>query len=116
MAMIYLDNIIFSLQKSGGISVVWYELLNRYIQKPLIDYQCIEYSEYSNIFRRKIILPFDKVRILSSRFLFLKRYFDVSINCSNKFIFHSSYYRLCNSKNAINITTVHDFTYEYFFS
>ena len=116
MAMIYLDNIIFSLQKSGGISVVWYELLNRYIQKPLIDYQCIEYSEYLNIFRRKIILPFDKVRILSSRFLFLKRYFDVSINCSNKFIFHSSYYRLCNSKNAINITTVHDFTYEYFFS
>lgn len=26
---IILDNIVFSLQKSGGISVVWYELLSR---------------------------------------------------------------------------------------
>jgi len=33
---------------------------------------------------------------------------------NNKFIFHSSYYRTSNNPNAINITTVHDFTYEYF--
>ena len=30
------------------------------------------------------------------------------------FIFHSSLYRYCKNKNAINITTVHDFTYEYY--
>lgn len=35
---------------------------------------------------------------------------------NNKFIFHSSYYRMClNNVNAINITTVHlIFTYEKF--
>ena len=30
------------------------------------------------------------------------------------FIFHSSYYRISSNKNAINITTVHDFIYEKF--
>ena len=30
------------------------------------------------------------------------------------FIFHSSYYRYCTNPKAINITTVHDFTYEFF--
>jgi mannosyltransferase len=33
---------------------------------------------------------------------------------NEKFIFHSSYYRTSKSKNALNITTIHDFTYEYF--
>ena len=44
-----------------------------------------------------------------------KRYLLPVIKCNDKFIFHSTYYRICNNKNAINITTVHDFTYEYFF-
>ena len=30
----------------------------------------------------------------------------------SKFIFHSTYYRTCSNPNAINIVTVHDFTYE----
>ena len=29
MNTLYFDNIVFDLQKSGGISVVWYELLTR---------------------------------------------------------------------------------------
>ena len=29
-------------------------------------------------------------------------------------IFHSSYYRVSNQKDIVNITTVHDFTYEYY--
>lgn len=31
-----------------------------------------------------------------------------------KHIFHSSYFRYSNNKDAINVTTVHDFTYEYY--
>lgn len=42
----------------------------------------------------------------------IMRYLDVKIKDAEKFIFHSSYYRICSSKNAINVTTVHDFTYE----
>jgi mannosyltransferase len=33
---------------------------------------------------------------------------------TDPFLFHSSYYRYCKNKNAVNITTVHDFIYEIF--
>ena len=44
----------------------------------------------------------------------MKRYINPRIPLKEQFIFHSSYYRTSSSKYAINITTVHDFTYEYF--
>lgn len=44
-----------------------------------------------------------------------KRYLPVDVNSKEPFIFHSSYYKWCRSKNAINVITVHDFTYEYFY-
>lgn len=114
--MIYFDNIIFSLQKMGGISVVWYELLSRFIKKPPFDYFCLSYSNEKNFYTEDLNIPILKRIIYSSRLLFLKRYCDVRCRESRNFIFHSSYYRICNSENAINITTVHDFTYEYYIS
>ena len=45
---------------------------------------------------------------------FLSRYRTVNIELDEPFIFHSSYYRYCRNPKAINVTTVHDFTYEYF--
>ena len=47
--MLYLDNIIFSLQHSGGISVVWYNILNSLIEENL-PYHCLEYSNAANYF------------------------------------------------------------------
>ena len=45
-----------------------------------------------------------------------KRYLPVTCkNVNESFIFHSSYFRISSNPNAINITTVHDFTYEYFY-
>ena len=45
----------------------------------------------------------------------LRRYLPPPfLKISEPFIFHSSYYRITLQKNAINITTVHDFTYEHF--
>ena len=46
---IVLDNIIFSLQKSGGITVVWKEFLTRLCVIPklniyLINYTCLLYT------------------------------------------------------------------------
>ena len=80
---IYYDNIIFKLQKKGGISTYWTELITRIngINQLTTD------SKYS-------------------------RYFPVKINEQEPFIFHSSYYRICNNPLAINITTIHDFAYE----
>ena len=112
--MIYLDNIIFSLQKSGGISSVWYE----HIKRLLRDGRKTKFIEYpsaqSNLFRSEIEIPNEQIEAKSDKYLSFKRYLNPSITEYNPFIFHSSYYRTSSAKNAVNITTVHDFTYEYF--
>lgn len=110
---IVFDNIIFSLQKMGGISVVWYELLKRLTNQPDVDLQCIEYcSAHDNFLRKKIQIK--NLINKNLRFLWFERYLNIKLKETEKFIFHSSYYRTCKNRNAINITTVHDFTYEKF--
>lgn len=111
---ILFDNLIFSLQSSGGGSVYWYELMKRFIQTEN-DISFLEQkSNTKNIFRENL----DIKKFTLSTFLPLKinRFLPVIKKISEKTIFHSSYYRFLLSKNAINVTTIHDFTPEYFFS
>ena len=116
MMKIVFDNIIFSLQKAGGISVVWKELISRFIESNKDDILFIEHdSDLENYFRKQIIIPDDKIILAKNRFLQIERYINPRVKRSDPFIFHSSYFRTCPSKNAINVTTVHDFTYDYFF-
>ncbi|MCC9061739.1 glycosyltransferase family 4 protein [Flavobacterium piscisymbiosum] len=112
---VFLDNIIFSLQKSGGVSVVWEQHLKRILVDQ--DFQCnvLEYdSANSNFFRQQISINSDLIDLKTSRLLFLNRYLNINSKEKGRHIFHSSYYRTENNKNAINVTTVHDFTYEHF--
>lgn len=113
-----LDNIIFSLQKSGGISAVWFEHLKRLITDQYFRsiLKLIEYdTAIFNVFRKDIPVDNSNLICKSSRLLNLRRYLNPSLkSVSEPFLFHSSYYRTCSNKQAINITTVHDFTYEYF--
>lgn len=113
---IIIDNIIFSLQKTGGISIVWKEFLRRIVKNNFFELQIIEFNNaQNNFFRKQFSLENRKIQTKKSIFLFIKRYFDVNVKTSKKIIFHSSYYRLAKGKNVINITTVHDFTYEFYF-
>ena len=48
----------------------------------------------------------------SSSFLPIKRFMDLNVISNTPYIFHSTYYRISKNKNAINITTIHDFMYE----
>ncbi|MEM2772689.1 MAG: glycosyltransferase family 1 protein [Candidatus Pacearchaeota archaeon] len=108
MQIIY-DNIIFSLQKAGGISLYWSELIKRIIhkEKNIIFYE----FENTNIFRKRL-----NIRAVRESNLPLKiiRYLPFTKKLPPFSIFHSSYYRVSIQKDIINITTVHDFTYEYF--
>lgn len=114
---IYLDNIIFSLQKSGGISIVWKEFLQRIFKSNNTDLNIIEFDNANNnFFRKQFSIDKGKIQKKSSFLLFLKRYLDIDIKTNEKIIFHSSYYRIASGKDVINVTTVHDFTYEYFFN
>lgn len=111
-----LDNIIFSLQKSGGISVVWQEHIQRLLQEQNINLNFIEYknARENNLFRKELNIPDTLINWKNTDLLFLNRYMNINTNTPLKHIFHSSYYRVDNNKNAINITTIHDFTYEYY--
>ncbi|MCM1140442.1 MAG: glycosyltransferase family 4 protein [Muribaculum sp.] len=114
--MLILDNIIFSLQKAGGISIVWENIIKGVLNND-IECRFIEHGETENIFRNELDIPRKSVIMENLGFHKYRRYVDPSIkHISDPFIFHSSYYRTAKNRNAINITTVHDFTYDYFSS
>jgi len=102
------DNIIFSIQKAGGISVYWIELIKRIAnQDKVIFYELSN----QNIFRNKLKLQTKKESGFSIKIL---RYLPFTKRAAKNSIFHSSYYRVSLQKDVTNITTVHDFTYEHF--
>lgn len=107
---IILDNIGFSLQRMGGLSVVWGALLNA-LKKSDLPYVCLDYQWGLNNEVRQSLSEIN-VMMQHSKHLQIERYINPVIEENEPFIFHSSHYRVCNNKHAINITTVHDFTYE----
>ena len=109
----YFDNILFFLQKSGGGSVYWGELMKRFnayksngatfIQPDAETANIILPTLNLNpvIYEKKIPLP-------------ILRYLPLSVSLSEPGIFHSSYYRYTTQKEIPNFVTVHDFIYEKF--
>lgn len=113
MRKVIFDNIGFYLQKSGGLSIYWSELLNRVIKEKELEYEILERNEIpNNIFRKNLELI--KVRKFSFLPLSIARYLPVILFSREKKIFHSSLYRFAWGVNVKNVTTVHDFTYEYY--
>lgn len=89
------DNIIYTLQRNGGISVVWTELLRR--ARADKDLQCAE---------------LDYVQKMTPRPL--ERYWIPAYLAAAPAIFHSSYFRVLPQKGVHNVTTVHDLTYHFY--
>lgn len=114
MLNIVLDNIIFNLQKSGGISVVWRELLKRFCMNQNLNVNFLEYTNANFTVPKQWLSSRVHVLRKCSILLRVRRYLNPRVRMNEDFIFHSSYYRTSSSRFAINITTVHDFTYEYF--
>lgn len=84
--MIFYDGIIYSLQRGGGITVLFNELLRRL---PKDTYR-LEIPTLRT--------PFDRYRGVQTR--------------RDDELFHSTYYRLPDRRLSRVVTTVHDFTYE----
>ena len=113
MLKIIYDNIIYSLQKSGGGSVYWTELSKRLDKVKGIEVEFFEQKEPNdNIFRKELTLK--NVKTESFLNLKIRRYLNFTKPIKERAIFHSSYFRISKSKKAINVTTVHDFTTEKF--
>ena len=103
--MIYIDGIITKLQKSGGISVYFNEIIMRMLRDDIN----FEFSRYgSNNF-------FDE-------YIGSKYFVDYNSRTLERYralqppqvagVFHSTYYRKQRRKKLPSVTTVHDFTYE----
>ena len=95
MTTVIFDNIIYTLQRYGGISVVWNELLSR--ARADKDLQCVELDYTGNMAPR-----------------FLERYRIPDYRAEGPAIFHSSYFRVLPQKGVRNVTTVHDLTYHFY--
>ena len=94
MTPVVFDNIIFSIQRVGGISVVWNELLQRArADKEL----AVTELDYSQILARK-----------------WERYRIPDFKATQPTVFHSSYFRILPQKEVLNVTTVHDLTYHFY--
>lgn len=109
MKLLCYDNIIFSLQRIGGISVYWYELTRRTpenIEVIHIDHQG---AENNILFRKKST---ERRRQEISLPLFMKRFLPFCGRLPAGSIFHSSYQRVSLQRKVVNITTVHDCGYE----
>lgn len=106
--MIILDNIIFELQKVGGISKFWIELIKRFNHSSLdmtfLEGRNINFNIFRKNFSHKKEVFFEKSPLLFRRIL------NVNYKCE---IFHSSYYRV-STKAKYNLVTIHDLMNEKF--
>ena len=94
MIPVTFDNIIFSLQRYGGISVVWTELLNRALADKDLAVKELDYHQIPMRFMERYRIPAYKAETPS--------------------VFHSSYFRVLPQKGVYNVTTVHDLTYHFY--
>lgn len=92
---IVLDNIIFMLQRNGGISTVWSEHLRRARADVALRLTELDYTEQ-----------------MAPRFM--ERYRVPAYKAETPAIFHSSYFRVLPQKGVHNVTTVHDLTYHFY--
>lgn len=104
--MIYYDGIIENLQKTGGVSVVFKEIISRLPPGTLYKYA------YFGTGTTKLANIGKSIKLNPRIF---ERYRYSPIVARDATVFHSTYYRL-PSINIPTVTTVHDFTYEYFTS
>ena len=108
---ILLDNIIFNLQKIGGVSNYWFNLLKKFLNDNNIFYFEDNYLN-KNYYRSLIELTDERiVKDRSAIPLKIKRYLPVRASDKSFGIFHSSYYRYAKG-NIKNVITVYDFMYE----
>lgn len=112
---IYFDNIVFSMQKSGGVSRYWAEISSR-IQKINKNTNFINHNTknlYSSLLNLNEKVTSKEVH-LNNFFLvnYFFKYLPLTKIINSTSIFHSSMYRYSLQKHVSNIITVHDFISE----
>ncbi len=116
---IVLDNIIYSNDSKGaGISNYWFELSKFLLSSEQDEVYFYEDKDANlNFHRKQLTLPEKSIIVNanSSSSSIARRLSPVKLAMNDYFLFHSSYYRsLAGKQPHCEITTVHDFTHNYF--
>ena len=106
-----LDNIIFCIQRMGGISVVWQELLQRALCDEDLDCTILDYDRGKENICRQSLQITNPIHMTCRR---MERYRTPDFQVSEPALFHSSYFRVLRDSRIRNITTVHDLTYHFY--
>lgn len=111
---VHYDNIVFSLQRAGGISTYWSELITRLLRDE-VDVSFDEFKHH-NLVRNTFAIQPASLHTRGSKYLIVERFKALQLPEQNlPFVFHSSYNRITNNKLASQVTTVHDFVHEKFY-
>lgn len=109
--MIYIDLTIFSIQKIGGISVVWSEYLKRLKKTGSNLKYCLLYPENSNRVASELDLnEYDVCRVQPRGVI--SKYLPFLLVGNKKDILHTSYYQWYPLYRGTKIVTLHDFMHE----
>lgn len=109
---IFFDNIVFTIQKAGGVSVYWYELLRGICNTGLAVNFLNAGLNPANIFEQQLDYghhPRIRESWIPPKYL---RYLPLRYNLPANALFHGGYLRVSPQKNIVNIMTVHDFAHE----
>ncbi|WP_207536402.1 glycosyltransferase family 4 protein [Desertivirga arenae] len=108
---IFLDDIIFSLQRIGGISVCWEAFLRKWQQSRLENVSLIRREDSKSILSLEDTWK-GKCIPDSNLPLTLARLLPLLVRLPAYSLFHSSYLRYSLRRNICNIITIHDLAAE----
>ncbi|WP_212003648.1 glycosyltransferase family 1 protein [Chitinophaga sp. HK235] len=109
---VYLDNIVFTIQRAGGVSAYWYELLKGVCHSGLSVHLLNAGMAPDNVFEQQMAYqrwPNIRESMLPAGLL---RYLPLRYRLPARAVFHGGYLRVSPQKNVLNILTVHDFAHE----
>jgi len=111
---IHYDNLIYSLQRAGGISTYWSELTSRMLR----DEEDISFTESvnHNLARKALSIPASAIFQNKNKQTLISRFQRIALPFHDDFIFHSSYNRVTSNPKARQVVTIHDFVHEKFYS
>lgn len=106
--IVYLDNIIFSLRPGSNESRHWATMTRSLMPMPDAELRFIEYADAMGDEYRYRLDVARRGHLYVMRNLWLTRHLAVRIDgyAHTPFIFHSSWYRICDNPWATNVITV----------
>lgn len=111
---IYIDMIAFYLQKAGGITVVWKELIIRMLRDRYHVILILQNAACDNLYFEQIMQRKPKIVYEQGQSVRINRYMPVRCHFEEGSSFISTYYRVPEKSTLKQYVVVHDFTYEYY--